>query len=186
MRAQWVEIQSALSTATCRFLWAFPFVAGLTSLCWLLQYSSSFADWPSQASANLPVFVGPGRQGGTVRVVPDVLGGAYVAWSGETFGLFAQHLTAGGAIATGWPTLGLTVADSAYYSGPPDAVSDLMGGVVLSWFDLRSNPLGHTVYAQRVTAAAASLWGAGGAPLAPPHHAFSDELVVGCADNRVG
>ncbi len=86
-------------------------------------------------------------------ITPDGTGGAYVAWQEwrdyvtQGIDVYAQHLTAVGTVAAGWPVDGLPVCTAAGPQDPGTAVSDGEGGVVVAWDDLRS---GMDTYAQRL------------------------------------
>jgi hypothetical protein len=83
-------------------------------------------------------------------IAPDGAGGAYLSWRIEfstNNQVYAQHLTAVGAVAVGWPTGGLPVT-----SGPalveqfdPRIAADSLGGAIVVWEDRYNSGL----YAQR-------------------------------------
>src|SRR5262249_16611930 len=89
-------------------------------------------------------------------IASDRAGGAYVTWSDwrdyptHDRDVYAQHLTAGGVVAAGWPDNGLPVCTLA---GPQRAwglIPDDNGGIVVVWADGRSGTL--ATYAQRLQA----------------------------------
>ena len=83
--------------------------------------------------------------------VTDGAGGVFEAWEDVRSGrsdIYAQHITATGALASGWPADGLPVCVSAGDQATPVAVSDDDGGVVIAWQDPRSDA--GDVYAQHV------------------------------------
>jgi IPT/TIG domain-containing protein/type IX secretion system substrate protein len=91
------------------------------------------------------------------HAVADGTGGVIVVWQDSRRGdnvwdVYAQRITAGGAIAAGWPPNGrvLCASGSAYAAaGPALAVPDGAGGALVLWGDGRV-PRG--IYAQRVNA----------------------------------
>jgi hypothetical protein len=101
-----------------------------------------------------PASLAPGAQF-LPQVAPDGVGGAYVIWQdSRDFGVngydvYAQHLTATGSAAAGWPSGGLALAalpgaqGSLHFQFPDDA-----GGVVVVWTDSRAVAPG--IYGQRL------------------------------------
>src|SRR5258706_1782373 len=96
------------------------------------------------------------------KVTGDGLGGAYLAWIDERSGLprvYAQHITAAGGIAPGWPDNGLAVANPGAVGSQQGAVvaQDGAGGVLVAWSGSNNQAVFHP-FVMRI--------GAGGA-LAP-------------------
>ena len=103
-------------------------------------------------------------------LVPDGVGGAYVAWVDSRLGapdIYLTRLTISGTTAAGWPEGGFPVCSAPLSQYNLDACSDGAGGVLLAWQDFRS---GHAsqVYAARIGAdhGVAAGWTDGGVPLA--------------------
>ncbi|MGH2668885.1 MAG: hypothetical protein ACRDH5_07175, partial [bacterium] len=77
-------------------------------------------------------------------LAPDGSGGAYVVWRDErdyptqNFDVYAQHLTATGAVADGWPADGLPVCTAMETQNVVSALPDGAGGVVIVWQDCRA------------------------------------------------
>jgi hypothetical protein len=102
---------------------------------------------------------------------PDAVGGAYVTWRDGRNGngdVFVQHVTAGGALAPGWPPTGLPACVAPDYQAPESIVPDGYGGAIVAWIDYRDNATSPDLYAQRITAAGgiAPGWPLDGAPVA--------------------
>jgi len=107
------------------------------------------------------------------QVAPDGSGVAFVVWEDDrdlfTTGsdVYAQHLTADGAVAASWPPGGLALCalpgdqGGVYFAMPDDS-----GGAVFEWADGRNG--GANVYAQRVRSdgTLAAGWTDGGIPIA--------------------
>lgn len=100
-------------------------------------------------------------------LVSDGRGGAYVLWAdmppgtGPQLGpttLRAQHVTATGAIAPGWPLTGTVLATSSALILPNGLVPDGQDGVIACWSELEGNT--NHLIAQRLsfTGATASGW----------------------------
>ena len=134
-------------------------------------------------------------QGTLPVVVPDGTGGGFVAWQDTRNGnddIYAQHLTASGDIAPGWPIDGVPLCTHprAQFLGIlQPAVSDGSGGFIIPWVDYRNVVSGGTledIYAQRVLAdgAIAPGWPVDGLPVrrAPSR----DESPVLIADGAGG
>jgi hypothetical protein len=108
-------------------------------------------------------------------IVSDGAGGAYVVWQDARDyatllnDTYAQHLTATGEVAPGWPANGLAVcALPNEQFGDFGILPDGTGGVLLAWNDERV--VGHyDTYAQHLLAdgTIAPGWTANGLPIAP-------------------
>jgi hypothetical protein len=85
--------------------------------------------------------------------VSDGAGGAIVVWSdyrgGSAYDVYAQHVTASGAVDAAWPADGraLCAAPNTQYIAV--AVEDGLGGAIATWGDGRSG-VDNDLYAQRV------------------------------------
>lgn len=82
-------------------------------------------------------FIAGGPLGVLQKLIPDGFGGAYLIYEpgGLGYDVYAQHITANGAPAAGWPAGGLAIA-----TGPGDqyqaaAALDDSGGVYIIWED---------------------------------------------------
>jgi hypothetical protein len=94
-------------------------------------------------------------------IAPDLLGGAYVAWSdgrGPDVKVYAQHLDGSGAPQ--WAAYGLPVAASPGPQFLQMVEADNTAGFHLSWLDGASSSW--NVYAQRMNSASTLQWGANG------------------------
>ena len=70
----------------------------------------------------------------TPVIVPDGSGGAYIVWEDARTNprrTFAQHLTAVGDAAAGWPTSGLALPTDGVERSRPYAIPDGSGGVIV-------------------------------------------------------
>jgi hypothetical protein len=78
-------------------------------------------------------------------LVPDRLGGAYVAWVeiGVPRSLFVTRLDAGGQVAAGWPATGRLLGAANVYLGRPAAIEDGAHGLYVAWTS------GSLVYVER-------------------------------------
>lgn len=104
-------------------------LVGIAVVLLLAPAGSARADWYAEG---VRVAVGDGAQTDAV-VATDGAGGAFIAWqdgrSGTTT-IWAQHLTANGSTASGWPIEGIRVSTS--YDVDPVIVSDGRGGAFVA------------------------------------------------------
>ncbi len=96
------------------------------------------------------------------EIIPDGSGGAIIAWvdyrSDASGDVYVQRLDASGSPL--WTVNGLAAGVAAGAQLFGELASDGLGGAIIAWQDERSGT--EDVYAQRVNAGGASLWGAGG------------------------
>ena len=99
-----------------------------------------------------------GCAGDQPHVVPDGMGGAFIAWrdAHNNEDVYLQRITASGLIAPGWPPDGLPIVvhpSTQQFSG---LAADGLGGALVSWEDWRDLPItSRDTYAQRVLASGA-------------------------------
>lgn len=111
----------------------------LLTLTLLLCFSSpAHAKWSANGNA---VCRAPGAQG-SVAVLADGSGGAYVVWLDERRGarlhdLFATRIDADGSPHRGWPSDGLALAQTGGVVSPKQVVT-ASGALVVAWFDSTS------------------------------------------------
>jgi hypothetical protein len=122
------------------------------------------AAWPPSPATNLPVCVAIGYQSDVVAI-SDNSGGMFVAWTDARFiqkDIFVQHVSSAGVPL--WKADGVMVAGAASDQTQPGLVLDGVGGVIVSWRDLRSI-VETDLYAQRVNAAGLAMWVTNGVPV---------------------
>ena len=90
--------------------------------------------WPALGAA---ACIAPGQQSG-IRMIADGTGGVILAWTDERVssydtGVYAQRLTATGAVAPGWPANGVAVAATVKPERNPSLCSDGAGGAIVTW-----------------------------------------------------
>ncbi|HEY2953742.1 MAG TPA: T9SS type A sorting domain-containing protein [Candidatus Eisenbacteria bacterium] len=109
--------------------------------------------WPVNGA---PVVRAPDSQS-LPAIASDGAGGAYVVWQEWRYQLtnrvdvYAQHLTATGDVALGWPVDGLPVcANQEDQAGPFGILPDGSGGAIIVWNDGRGGVL--AVYGQHLFA----------------------------------
>jgi hypothetical protein len=122
----------------------------------LLCTDPAWAAWPHDPFTNLRVASAAIYQW-TPAAVPDGAGGAliaYVTGLGGFYDIRAQHVTADGTIAPGWPSSGVAICSATGDQTHPAAVSDGAGGMLIAWEDGRAGSQ-RDIYVQRVTGAGA-------------------------------
>jgi hypothetical protein len=105
--------------------------------------------------------------GNQVTMIPDGAGGGIFTWqenrSGTNFNIFAQKLDNTGALQ--WLGTGVEVVVETQDQLAPTIVSDGGTGAIITWYDLRSNPTGADIFAQRLDAASTPQWATNGTPI---------------------
>lgn len=100
------------------------------------------------------------------RLIPDGAGGAIISWIDKRTGdddIYAQRINAAGT--TQWTADGVAICTIAGIQNAQQLISDGAGGAIIVWSDGRVGSPNADIYAQRVDAAGAVLWTAGGAPV---------------------
>ena len=151
---------------------------------------------PGWITNGLPVCTAPGHQN-LAALAPDDLGGFIVAWQdlrsappGQPFNdyytdIYAQRMTAQGAIAPGWITDGVPVSTAPDIQWNLGIASDGAGGSIIAWSDYRNyNPNAADLYAQRILANGAPAWPVDGVALSQAPYWQSAPAVV--ADGMSG
>lgn len=112
--------------------------------------ASGSAEWPP---GGVPVCTAPGTQW-VPAVVEGTWGGAVIAWvdyrGGGTSDIYAQRVAANGTSL--WTANGVAICTAANAQGFPVITSDLVGGAVIAWPDLRGGAE-FDIYAQQVSSA---------------------------------
>src|SRR5437899_4021876 len=130
------------------------FRACLPVLLWL-GASPAHAQWQPNG---IPIATASGAQE-DARIASDREGGAIVVWidlrtyDATQTDIYAQHVTAKGRIAPGWPAEGFPVCTDPAYQYDPKVIPDGAGGAYMTWIDARFGIL--DIYLQRLTAAGA-------------------------------
>jgi len=127
-------------------------------LLFLSAASTALAAWPHDPGGNSLELRPSQTQCYGLVGIPDGTGGAFYAWD-ESSVIRAQHVDASGRLL--WGANGVTVATAANYRYMPALCPDGAGGILVAWEDYRGGGT-EDIYAQRVSAAGAPLWGAGG------------------------
>src|SRR5437870_3835933 len=119
----------------------------------LLLAPSALAGWAPEGTR---VCASPGHQC-CFSAAPDGAGGAIICWLDYRDGpaaVFAERLTPGGEIATGWPGEGLRISATARSQEATFITADGTGGAIISWQDDRPSDAGQGppgIYAIRIT-----------------------------------
>jgi hypothetical protein len=133
----------------------------------------------------MPVCVASGVQI-NLRLVDDGNGGVMVVWEDNRYDgndLYAQHLTATGQPAPGWPAQGIPVIS---YDGIQDQLTvdtDGQGGAIVAWKDERFSG-NKDIYAQRIRPSGSLVWDADGLPICTAPFDQTDPKL--CPDGNGG
>lgn len=124
------------------------------------------------------------------QIVPDGMGGAFVAWADSRDSvanpnLYAQHLSAAGHRL--WAPTGNPVCTATGRQHMLRAASDMAGGIILTWSDERTGGQAQSkTYAQRVLANGAAYWSADGVPASNTSGQEFTPAVVGANGGAQG
>lgn len=134
---------------------------------------------------NTPVCNEFGKQN-DARILGDGHGGAFIAWKDYRNGtanpdIYMQHIDSLGYSL--WDTNGIVICNDTADQSTPNLCSDLQGGVIITWSDLRSG-LERDVFAQRVSYSGQILWQINGVPVANKPIREHNEKV--CSDGLGG
>lgn len=91
----------------------------------------------------------------------DGSNGAILAWTSNISDggdIFAKHVNASGVTSWGGAG-GLVICDTANAQTSPGIVSDGAGGAVIAWEDWRNGSSNRNIFAKRVNASGATVWG---------------------------
>lgn len=147
----------------------------------LVTTTPARAAWPNDPAVNVRIAPSSANQA-AFFTAEDGQGGAFVVWT-ESSDIRAQHLTAQGLVAPGWPASGVVVCGAANYQYATAMVADGSGGFIVAWDDNRADVSGD-VYAQRVNAAGQVLWAADGVALSTASGEQNSSAL--CADGTGG
>jgi predicted lipoprotein with Yx(FWY)xxD motif len=96
-------------------------------------------------------------------IAGDGAGGAIIAWydlrSGTNYDIYVQRVNAVGVVQ--WTSDGLQITAVAGNQQYPTILGDGAGGAIITWYDARSLT-NDDIYAQKINAAGAGQWTAGG------------------------
>lgn len=132
--------------------------ASLAALALALSSDAALAGWPNDPGANFRFAPSAAHQSYLI-VTEDGEGGAFIAWT-ESSDIYAQHVTAQGLVAPGWPAGGIVVCNASGSQYPTGVAPDGAGGFLVCWDDYRSGA--GDAYVQRVSAAGVPHWTANG------------------------
>lgn len=99
-----------------------------------------------------------------VRILPDGLGGAFIAWQdrrGGDYDIYMQSVDHAGVVR--WAAYGIVVCGAAGDQEEPQIAADGAGGAFIVWHDGRG--AANDIYAQRVDEQGNRLWAVTGVPL---------------------
>jgi len=116
-------------------------------------------------------------------IISDDAGGAIVTWADHRSGtndIYGRRVNAAGVPQ--WTANGVALCTAANNQLSPAIASDLAGGAIVAWHDLRTGT-NNDVYAQRASAAGVPLWTANGVALCT---AIGNQLFPAIASDGAG
>lgn len=135
-------------------------LAALAAAALAASPDAAFAGWSNDPGANFRFAPGPNDQWGQLAT-EDGAGGVFIVWS-EVSDIRAQHVTAQGLIAPGWPANGVPVCTDPFAQYPSSIAPDGAGGFLVAWDDYRNGAA--DIYAQRIRADGTPHWTINGVP----------------------
>lgn len=137
------------------------------------------AQWNPNTSMNTPIAVQSGKQN-DARILEDVGGGAFIAWKDARAGnlnpdIYIQRVDALGNML--WQLNGIPLCNDSTDQSTPNIISDMAGGVIVTWSDRRNNGE-RDVYAQRISPSGSVIWTNNGAPVATKPMREHNEKIV--------
>lgn len=156
-----------------------------TFLLGALISNGVIAQFTNDPYLNTPICLEFGKQN-DARILGDGHGGAFIAWKDARNGttnpdIYLQHIDSLGYPL--WSNSGIAICNDLADQSTPNLCSDLQGGIIIAWSDLRSG-LERDVYAQRVTANGDILWASNGVPVANKTLREHNEKI--CSDGMGG
>ncbi|MFN8586709.1 MAG: FlgD immunoglobulin-like domain containing protein [Candidatus Eisenbacteria bacterium] len=142
-----------------RLLALFPFAAAL------LVATPARAVWPHDPADGVALTNGTVITSNLVAGAPDGAGGLFLAWTDTRLGNFSgdvylEHLDASGHALWGGTPIGVVAAAATGSRNWLQIAPDGTGGAIAVWMDNRNG--NSDIFGQRVSAAGAPAWGAGG------------------------
>jgi hypothetical protein len=119
--------------------------------------SALFSQWNPNTAINTPVCTANSSQI-DLRMTDDDQGGFFIVWKDYRNGspdIFAQHFDATGTAL--WTPNGVPVCTNPSDQSTPGLISDMNGGIIVSWSDWRSG-IERDLYAQRIGPSGTPLW----------------------------
>jgi len=109
--------------------------------------------WPANGATVCSV---TGEQSGPASV-SDGAGGAFISWTDNRAGptlsdrdIYAHHVLASGLVDPNWPANGTAVTTAPKAQISPVIVADGVGGILVTWSDLRTGNPGMDLFAEHV------------------------------------
>ena len=123
----------------------------ITSILVVLLSHSCLSQFTDDVYLNTPICTEFGKQNDP-RIIGDGHGGAFIAWKDSRNGttnpdIYLQHIDSLGYAL--WSNSGIVICDDLADQSTPNLCSDMNGGVIIVWSDLR-NGIERDIYAQRV------------------------------------
>ncbi len=127
-------------------------------------FQDSMAQWNPNPALNTPVCLSNGNQI-DLRMMEDGHSGTFITWkdyrpSNGLPDIYIQRINSNGVPM--WTGNGVVVCDETHDQSTPAIVTDMRGGVIVSWSDWRSS-IERDIYAQRIDSGGNVKWTINGA-----------------------
>ena len=142
----------------------------------LSTYGVLFGQWSSDPTINTPVCIAQDTQK-NVRILPDDMGGAYIAWSDKrngTWKIYMQHIDHNGLPL--WQQNGIQISQDTSVQSFFDLTEDGSDGIYIAW--VNSYPSGNAIFAQRITGNGNLMWSNKGVQLCSLSYNHDPDIIT--------
>ena len=142
-----------------------------------------YAQWSTNTNLNTPICTAFTKQNDP-RIIQDGNGGAFITWKDERNGLpdiYVQRINKDGYIL--WTLNGISACDDTSDQSTPNLVTDMQGGIIVSWSDRRTG-IDRDVFVQRIDSNGTELWTHNGVAIATKPNREHNEKI--CSDGAGG
>jgi hypothetical protein len=148
-----------------------------------LSVNEMYAQWSTNTNLNTPICTAFTKQNDP-RIIQDGNGGAFITWKDERNGLpdiYVQRINKDGYIL--WTLNGISACDDTSDQSTPNLVTDMQGGIIVSWSDRRTG-IDRDVFVQRIDSTGSELWTHNGVAIATKPNREHNEKI--CSDGAGG
>jgi len=141
------------------------------------------ADGQSQWTANGVAIATSTGDHITPAIASDGTGGAIIAWTGQSYDIFAQRIHGNGNPL--WTANGVAICTEGSQQWYPRIIQDDFNGAVITWEDKRSG--NWDIYAMRIDGNGNTMWDANGLAISRPQsdQTFSNVPPIQHGDNHI-
>lgn len=138
---------------------------------------SGLSQWATDLTLNTPVCNLSGSQR-DARIIEDGAGGAFIVWRDSRAGspdIYVQRMSSAGVPL--WTINGIGACTNFSDQSTPSLVSDMAGGIIVTWSDWRSG-IERDIYAQRIDGNGNMLWTIDGAIVTDKTEREHNERII--------